>query len=304
MENAFGYYPTQAELSAWLDGIWERAAGLEVQAETVAYDWPGRLGDFYTGIALKKFSLNGRRPFYGTWIGSIGRQNPLVVHLPGYGAELSYNPEIAAAGFNVLTLSPLGYWTPEGFDDSLRESKNAPWPVLPDTTESDGQSGYADWLTDVAAAVKWAWEQEMVIPGRVSFYGTSQGGGGSLLAASLFAGRGVRCVCADQPFLTNFPKAAWRGAYAIAKRSYNAQPDKAKAWHTLGLVDTLSHAPRIDVPVFLTSGGKDATCPPDTIDELYARLPGVKAKMFIPDATHGYQRQFIGLAAAWLRQYA
>jgi len=303
MENAYEFYPTQEEVAAWLDGIWKRAEKLETKVETVTNNWPGFIGDFYSNHSLKKFSAEGRRTFYGSWIRSIGRQNPLVIQLPGYGAEMLVTPEIAAEGFNVLALSPLGYWTPQGFDDSLREDKNASWPVLPDTIETEGQGGYADWLTDVIVAVKWAWEQKTVIPGRVSFCGTSQGGGTSLLAASLFADRGLRCVCADEPFLTNYPKAAWRGAYSIAKKSFEALPEQ-KAWHSLGLVDTISHAPRINAPVFLTEGGKDDACPPDTIEELYQRLPHVKAKMLLPSTGHGFQREFIGMAIAWLRQYA
>lgn len=83
------------------------------------------------------------------------------------------------------------------------------WPVLHNTAMGL-PGGYEDWLLDCLLAVRWACEQPDVLGDRLSFFGTSQGGGGSLLMASLLGAR-VRCVCADLPFLTAFPIAKLQG---------------------------------------------------------------------------------------------
>lgn len=256
-----------------------------------------------SGNRLMKFTPAGRRPFYGIWQPALRGPAPLVVHLPGYGAELSVHPDVNAEGYNVLQLSPLGYWTPDGFDDSLRRA-SGDWPVLPDTMISDGAGGYRDWLSDAAGAVMWAWTQPQVLPGRVSFYGTSQGGGTALLLGSVFSGAGTRCVAADEPFLTNYPLADFRGAYGILRGAFDDLVDKAKAWHGLGLCDTLAHAERMSYPVLLTEGTADDVCPPDTVESLYVKLPSTKAIYSLDGRGHGYNYEFIRLACAWFRLYA
>ena len=175
---------------------------------------------------------------------------------------------------------------------------------MPDTIASKAKGGYKYWLLNCVMAVKWAWSQSTVISDRVSFFGTSQGGGAALLLGSIFQGHGIRCVAADEPFLTNYPKAAWRGAYEVAKKVFEQEPNKEEAWHSLGLVDTISHAPRMAYPVLLTEGGMDETCPPDTIDSLYELLPSTKSKMYISGRGHGYNFEFISLVCAWFRLYA
>lgn len=301
---AFAFYPTQSQLEDWIDSIWQLADATPMTVDILPDPgWRNNFGTMHMAFnRLVRFSPEGMRPFYGIWQPVVTGPCPLAVHLPGYGAELSVHPDTAAQGFNVLQLSPMGYWTPDGFDESLR--KNGHFPVLPDTIESHAREGYRHWLLCCVLAVRWAWTQPCVLPDRVSFYGTSQGGGTSLLCASIFMGKGLRCAAADEPFLTNYPQANWRGAYQVAHAAFDNAADKKDAWHSLGFVDTLSHAHRLTCPVLLSEGGADEACPPDTIEPLYDLLPSTKAKYFMDNRWHGYNREFMHLVWAWLRLYA
>ncbi|MGL1891287.1 MAG: acetylxylan esterase [Spirochaetaceae bacterium] len=249
-----------------------------------------------------KFSPKGMEPFYGYWQPVLSGPAPLLFHVPGYGAEMSTHPELVAQGFNVLHVSPLGYATPDGPDETKK--RNEAWPVLPDTVLSGARQGYKIWLVNCIMAINWAMKQREVIENRISFFGTSQGGGGSLLLGSIFKDRGLRCVAADVPFLTNYPMANGRGAYSHATEGLDLLEDKAAGWKALGFVDTMTHVKRLTCPVLLTAGGKDTVCPPETIQSLYEKLPGTKSLTYFETLIHRYTREFIPLAGAWFRIYA
>lgn len=305
MQEAYTYYPEAKEIETWIGEIWEKAEQIPVTVEVLEDGgWRNNYGTFHmTRNRLIKFSPEGMKPFFGIWQPVLSGPSPLVVHLPGYGAELSNHPDIATDGYNLLNLSPLGYWTPDGMDVAQLQDQN--WPVLPDTISTKAQGGYKDWLLNCVMAVKWAWSVDCVLPDRVSFYGTSQGGGTALLLGSVFKDRGTRCVAADEPFLTDYPRAAWRGAYGIAEAAFKRAANKGEAWHSLGFADTISHAPRMTYPVLLTEGGVDEACPPDTIDSLYKKLPNTtKSKTYLANRAHGYNYEFYLLARTWFRLYA
>ena len=297
-------YPSRDEIDAWLDSIWELVDSTRCEAELLAdQGFTHSLGVRHTpGFQYVRFSPVGMSEFYGYWQPALSSPAPLLVHVPGYGAEMSAHPDLVAAGFNVLHISPLGYSTPEGADKS--KQRDGKWPVLPDTILSGGKKGYREWLANCASAICWAGEQTEVSRERVSFFGTSQGGGGALLLASLFRGRGVRCVAADVPFLTDFRGARSQGAYALFSDALRIADDRESAWHAAGLIDTLSHVHRLDLPVLLTAGGSDETCPPHTVEALFERLPGTRSYTYLKDIGHRYTTQFIPLARAWFRLYA
>ena len=301
----FKYYPNQDELAGWIASIWEMAEQTECTAEILENNgFSFSLGVNHVGAEFTyvKFSPKGMDPFYGYWQPVLSGPAPLLFHVPGYGAEMSTHPELVSLGFNVLHVSPMGFATPEGPDESKK--RNDSWPVLPDTVISGGKEGYRIWLANCIMAIKWAMQQAEVIEDRISFFGTSQGGGGSLLLGSLFKDRGVRCVAADVPFLTNYPLADGRGAYQHAAEGLDAVEDKAAGWKALGFADTINHAERLTMPVMLTAGGKDEACPPETVQSLYEELPGTKSLTYFKDLTHRYTREFLPLAAAWFRIYA
>jgi cephalosporin-C deacetylase-like acetyl esterase len=305
IEDTFtGSYPDRSEVDAWLESIWSMIHSVRCDAEILPdQGFSHNLGIRHTpGFQYVRFSPASMCDFYGYWQPARSCPAPLLIHVPGYGAEMSAHPDLVAAGYSVLHISPLGYSTPSGADES--KQRDGIWPVLPDTILSGGEKGYKEWLADCAMAVGWALSQSETIDNRISFFGTSQGGGGALLLASLFHARGVRCVAADVPFLTDFRSASDRGAYSLFTNSLSLANNKQAAWRAAGLIDTLSHVHRLDLPVLLTAGGSDETCPAHTIETLFGRLPGTRSYTCLKDVGHRYTSEFIPLAAAWFRLYA
>lgn len=307
------HYPSPVEVDAWCRQLVGRADAVDFVARRLNMPtYTYQLGVRHTrGNAYVQFSSDAFDTFYGYWQPALGdRPAPLLVHLPGYGTEISAHPELVMAGFHVLHVSPLGYATPEGPNVSKRV--NDQWPVLPDTVSSLGQRGYVEWLRDALVAVRWALGMDGVMGDRVSFFGSSQGGGTALLLASLLRDRGVRAVAADVPFLTNFALMARqrdRGAYDLAlaplEQMERERPqDVPAAWRAIGYIDTLCHAHRLTMPVLLTAGSVDTTTPPVSIRPLLDALPGTRSYTEQAGQGHAYTPPFIRLAAAWFGLYA
>ncbi len=303
--DAYKYYPGYQEVDAWIASLWEDADSIDVRTEESFTDPFKVLMYPFQAVGANrfiKFSPEGMDEFYAFFQPVVTGPAPLLVHTSGYGAEVSYHTELAAAGFNVLHIQPLGYVSPEGKE--LSKERDGSWPVLPDTVTTGAKGGYRTWLLNCIMAVKCALKQSCVLPERVSFFGTSQGGGGSLLLGSIFKDKGTRAVAAEQPFLTDFPGADFKGAYNMVRKVYEEAEDKEAAWKAMGYIDTISHACRLEIPVLLTSGTADRVCPQDTVESLFSRLPGTKSYTNFSCMSHGYSREFIQLAMAWFRLYA
>ena len=145
-------YPDPAEVDEWLESIWTLASATSCPAEILPEaGFTHQLSMHHLSNAYVRFEPEGMAAFYGYWQTTWSAPAPLVVHVPGYGAEISAHPEIVAAGYNVLHISPLGYSTPGGAD--LAKQRNGEWPVLPDTILTDGREGYRHWLANCAMAV-------------------------------------------------------------------------------------------------------------------------------------------------------
>ncbi len=299
-------YPDSAAVDEWLESIWDLVDATPCAAELLAdAGFTHQLSMHHLANAYVRFEPEGMDQFYGYWQPARSGPAPLVVHVPGYGAEISAHPEIVSEGYNVLHVSPLGYTTPTG--PELAKKRDGEWPVLPDTILTDGREGYRHWLANCAMAVNWALARDDTLADRVSFFGTRQGGGGSLLLGSLFAGRGVRCVASDVPYLTDIRGAVASGkpgGYAMFADMLPLLPDVAGAWRTAGVLDTLSHVYRLDMPVLLTAGSTDETCPPHTVEKLFSMLPGTRSYTLLKDVGHGYTGEFVPLVQAWLKLYA
>jgi cephalosporin-C deacetylase-like acetyl esterase len=296
-------YPTPDEIDQWCDELLARSR--REPPEVNALDAPSysfQLGVRHTeGSHYVAFSTPRKETFYAYWQPASAGPAPVLFHLPGYGAEISAHPELVMEGYNVLHINPLGYGTPEG-----PSQEDASWPVLPDTVGSRGKRGYVDWLADAICAVSWALSLDEVEASRYGFFGTSQGGGTSLLMASIFADRGVKAVAADLPFLINFPMmhaAKDRGAHDTAFRAMESEEGDPAEWRAIGFIDVLSHAHRLTLPTLLTAGGLDSACPPATIESLFEMLPGTRSYTYLADEGHRYTVPFLRLAKAWFGLY-
>jgi cephalosporin-C deacetylase-like acetyl esterase len=302
----FEYYPTETEVDAWLEEIWQQATETDCKAEPLSeHGFGHQVGVRHVkGYQYVRFSPHGMDPFYGYWQPAPSGPAPLLIHTPGYGAEMSVHPDLVMQGYNVLHVNPLGYSTPMGANEAKKQ--NDTWPVLSDTILSRGKEGYHDWLINCVLAIHWAQRQKSVLADRVSFFGTSQGGGGSMLLGSLYQNRGVRSVAADVPWMANFPlysklDVEW-GKDIFS--SIHAMQNPATGWYALGLIDALSHVRRLTIPVMLVAGGEDTTCPPATIESVFAELGSTRLFYDLDGQGHDYTQEFIAVASAWFRLYA
>lgn len=299
-------YPRPSEVDSWAEALLREAEKTGVEGEYLDFNpitvpfgnGPNTLVNRY----VKFTAEDGRRPFYGYWQPALNQPAPLLINLPGYGGSISMHPQIADLGYNILHISPQGYVLPGNTVQELA-MPDGTWPVLPNTAAGK-RGGYADWLSDCLLAIRWAQGQPGVLPGRLSLFGTSQGGGGSLLLASILGPERVRCVCADLPFLTHFPASCLEGeAYGLLRPVYEEIPHDT-FWRNLGYIDTVSHAHRLTMPVMLSAGGADDTCPPVTVEHLFALLPGTKQYTFLREQVHTHSRSSMVLFSAWLKLYA
>lgn len=292
----------EKDIDAWVTAI--RQEGMRPCSYYEEYIDPFSIPMYiFQSIGADRFiriESEGYAPFYCYYQPCYNKTAPLIVHTPGYGGEMSMHPELAQY-FHVLHINPLGYTTPQGKDITKMTMGGAPG-VLPDTFLSGAKEGYYTWLVNCVMAVRWALSQESVLPDRVSFFGTSQGGGAAMLLGSVFNDI-TRAVACDQPFLTNFTMADHKGAYSMGIDLYfEADTDmKARAQY---LIDTIHHVHRFTFPVLLTSGGKDNVCPPETIADLFHRIKGTKSYTHFEHLTHGYNREFIQMVKSWFLIYA
>ncbi len=290
------------EIDLWVARI--REAGSREFRATEEYMDPFEpaMFNFQSVVANRFVRIEGEgfAPFYCYFQPCFDKEAPLIVHTPGYYGEMCMHPELAQY-FHVLHINPLGYTTPKGKDHARLPEDMVPG-VFAETMNSGAEKGYFEWLADCVMAVRWALKQPKVYPDRVSFFGTSQGGGASLLLSSIFNDI-TRAVASNEPFLTNFELAAGRGAYDIGREQYK-DADMEKVERAKYLLDTTHHVHRISCPVLLASGGKDDTCPPETAADLFSRFSGTKSYTHFEHLGHGYNREFLQLVKAWFLIYA
>lgn len=296
------YYPTQEELQQWAEGLFAEAETIKFEATDMSMRaFTHSMGCYnLRSVTYVKFTTDRGSTFYCYWQRAMSTPAPLLIHTPGYNSEVSMHPHLLQEGYNILHVNPLGYATPWGPD--LSKKKDGSWPVLRDFVQSYGKEGYREWLVNTILAVKWALSQPECLPDRVSFFGTSQGGAGSLVLGSVFKDHGVRCVAADLPYLVNLPLCKKIGCYNTGADNME---DPEKAWKAVMHMDAYAHRERLSaMPVLLTAGGADTLCRQETIRSLFDALTGMKSFMLIKDEPHRYTQPFLYMAAAWFRMFA
>ncbi len=323
------YYPSSEEIDRWCLDLVHESEKTPFSAKVAADAAPWVFSPeprHHEGNRFVHFTTGGGESFYGFWQPALsGGPAPLLLHLPGYGAEMSAHPELVVAGYNVLHVNPLGYNTPDGLDQS--KCPQGFWPVLPASAETFGEHGYRDFLRHVLIAFRWATSLPCVQARRVGVFGSSQGGGTALLAASLLKDHGIKAVAADVTALTNFPlihaKAEEKGYthdptirtkippvyakgnaqsyahFALAKVQEECPKRLPDAWRALGFIDTLSHAHRLTMPTLLTGAELDGNTPIFSIISLFEKLPRTRSYTEIAGQAHGYTPLFLHLAKAW-----
>ena len=173
------------------------------------------------------------------------------------------------------------------------------WPVLFDTV-FPGKEPYDEWMKDVIAAVEWAKKNTTADTDSLVFYGTSQGGGMSIVMGAAFGER-TKAICSDEPFLIGFSSFMLENVIGYTANFYDFPiVNHNKVSKALSLVDPLCYAKDITCPVLLTAGELDDQCEPKHIEMLYEQLECRKTFKLFPNRTHGHNECFYVEAVKWL----
>jgi cephalosporin-C deacetylase len=181
---------------------------------------------------------------------------PAVVHANGYGAgrlhpidDLTWS----AAGFAHLLVQTHG----QGGASSGH---------LVDHITVPERSYYRGVFVDVVRAVDAIRSLDEVDPTRVAMIGNSQGGGIALGVGALVPG--LSLVAAQAPFLTDIPGAlrlAAAGPWSELRAYLHEFPERRESVaRTLAYVDGVTSARHATAPGWISAGGADTTCPPET----------------------------------------
>ena len=123
-------YPDAKGVDKWCDSLLAEADSLKFKARVLNQDGYSRVlaPHHNRGNTFVEFTGRSFDTFYGYWQPAYAQTvAPLLIHVPGYGAEMSAHPELVSRGFNVLHVNPQGYMTPEGHDSS--KLVDGDWPV-------------------------------------------------------------------------------------------------------------------------------------------------------------------------------
>ncbi|GAA4749651.1 cephalosporin C deacetylase [Flavisolibacter ginsenosidimutans] len=219
---------------------------------------------------------------------------PVIVTTPGYGGDQQgVMLSECQRGYAILQVFPRGqgesakYFKLSG--DKLTSKLDAPEGAY-------YQGAYAD----VMRMIDYIVTRSDIDSNRIAMVGTSQGGGISLAVASL--DKRIKAVVAHVPFLCNFRLAA-----SVNKSLVKTLLDRAKAntetsLQTLDYFDPLQLVTNLKVPVLMSAGGRDETCPAQTIQSVYDKIHARKKLKFYPELTHTSSVDFYNQTWSWLEK--
>ncbi len=274
-------WPGSAQPPAALDAFWRRTLTrlreqpLDARVEPVADPAP------YRTFRVTFTSLDGIRirARLGVPVGHGRERLPAIVAAPGYGG-VQHGIMLAECqrGYLVLQVDPRGQGE-SGELFSLRGAEKLTWGIERPEGYYD-QGAYADLVRGVDYLVT----REDVDPSRIAAVGASQGGGLGLALAALDPR--VRAVVGHVPFLCDFRQAARTPESLVRKILERTGADPEAAQRSPDCFDPLHLAGRIRAPALSGAGGKDKTCPPDTIRAIYDRIPARKSLFHDPGLEH------------------
>lgn len=219
---------------------------------------------------------------------------PVIVTVPGYGGEQQgVMLSECQRGYAILQVFPRGQGESAKFfkrtGDKLTSGLTAPESAY-----------YQGVYADVIRMIDYISTRADVDSNRIAMMGTSQGGGIALAVASL--DKRIKAVVAHLPFLCNFRLAAGIKNSLVKKLLDGANANTEASLQTLDYFDPVLLAPELKVPVLMSAGGKDETCPAQTIQSVYDKIGAKKSLTFYPDLIHTSCVDFYNQSWLWLQK--
>ncbi len=229
--------------------------------------------------------------------------HPAVIYLPGYISEppLQKGREWAARGYACCVVAVRG---------KLRSNAqfNPGYPGLLTHNIVDRYTyAYRGLYIDACRAVDFLLSRPEVDPERIAVTGSSQGGGLSIVVASMR--REIKAACPGAPYLCGIRDAIQlTHTYPYEEindylRLYPERREQVLA--TVDYFDGINLAPRITCPTLVNIGGKDTTCPPETGYAVFNAIgASIKELKVYPEEGHSAgAAQHEPLIIEWIARY-
>lgn len=250
----------------------------------------------YQKFSLQLRSLDGvriRALLSRPYTDKVDKRLPAIVTAPGYGGmEHAINLNECQRGYVVLQIFPRGQGESKDAIDLGGVEKLA-WNI-----EQPLGYYYQGAYADMIRGVDYLAARADVDDAKIAAMGTSQGGGLAVATAALDPR--VSSVAAHVPFLCGMSDQSENsGVKSILK---NAGVCVEIALQTLAYFDPVNLAPLVNVPVLLSSGGKDLVCPGASIQSVYERLSGIKSLIHYPHLEHTSCSDFYEAGWQWIKR--
>ena len=223
---------------------------------------------------------------------------PFVVNVPGAGPGLhTVEKRILRKGWGGVTLNL--HCFPPGRDaasqkaaygrwfEEYAKAKGEPRYQYVGYSESREAPIYHDAYLGMVRALDWLAQRPFADPGRIVYYGCSQGGGSGIYLAGLW-GRfsKVLFLCPNKCDMLSYLKGRVPGTSHIfnQKPENRARAEEVAPWH-----DACNFARQISCPVRMVHGLSDDNCNPEGAIAAFNVMPSAEKKLILlPGRKHGW----------------
>lgn len=224
-----------------------------------------------------------------------GFVNPMSLEdQPLYGVPLD---------FAVLSLNIRGHGNSR---DQVNIGKNM-FSYITHNLHDKHKYVYRGAVADVIRALDFLSQRQEIDKERIAIEGASQGGGLSLIVAALDSR--VKLCAADVPFLCDMEGLTTQTDWVKNEIEKSTKKYKgfsfAQALYNLSYFDTKNFAPLIKIPVLMSTGLQDKTCPPATNFATFNKIKSsFKQYCVYPYGKHGGGgREHRKLKFDWIRNW-
>ncbi|HAS47119.1 MAG TPA: hypothetical protein DCS93_41940 [Microscillaceae bacterium] len=262
----------------------------------------------YTVYAVEMRSLGNMKIKGWYRVPTRGRKHPVIVQFPSLGGSffnvqsLKDRPRYGVpSDFAVFSLNIRGH----GNSKSVIKPQEDYMDFLTYNLKNHQQYVYRGAIMDCIRALDFLQTRPEIDQNRIAVEGASQGGGLSLITTALDSR--VALCAADVPFLcdmTRLLKIVSNMKKAVDKY---IKKNRGLSWwkvrQNLSYYDTKNFAAYIKVPLLMSVGLQDLTCPPLTCFATYNRIQAPKTYYVYPYGRHeGGGKKHRKLKFEWIRK--
>jgi cephalosporin-C deacetylase-like acetyl esterase len=224
---------------------------------------------------------------------------PAILHVQGYSSVMI--PSYAYQGNDMVSFN----LNIRGHGNS-RDNINPGFPGYMQYNVNDKELYiYRGAYMDCLRAVDFLSIQDCVDTTRIAVEGGSQGGALSFATAALDPR--IDLCAPDVPFLSDFRDyfriAAWPGGEFANYFKQHPEISEDEIYNTLSYIDIKNLAPWIKVPVHMSVGLLDITCPPHINFAAYNQLKTEKEYQVYPYAGHGLPAENYNVKMEWIKKH-